>query len=121
MYNSILCDVREYNNCGRTNNSFDGQLIPLINSFLFRSAQAGIGKKGFQVINENQTWADFLGDNVDSFIMLKTYISLRVKLLFDPPENSALLTALREDANELGWSLYNEAEFGMGDLTDDRS
>ena len=112
MNSSILCDVREMCDAGRDNNAFDGQLIPLINSFLFRAAQFGTGKKGFAITSTNETWANFLGDDAEHFAALKDYIALRVRLIFDPPDNSAVLTSYREDAKELEWSLYNEAEFG---------
>ena len=112
MDSSILFDVREMCDVGRNVDSFDGQLIPLINSFLFRSAQAGVGKKGFSIKDSTAKWTDFVEENSENFEALKNYISLRVKLIFDPPENSSLYAALKEEANELGWCLYNEAEFG---------
>ena len=58
----------------------------------------------------HETWEDFLGPDGKKYIAVKDYIGLRVKLRFDPPENSALLTALREDAKELEWRLYDEAD-----------
>ena len=115
MDSSILLDVREMCDVSLDVDSFDGQLIPLINSFLFRSAQFGVGKKGFMVKNTSQTWKEFLGDQATYLAPIKSYIGIRVKLVFDPPESSALLTALHEEARELEWCLYDEAEFGIDD------
>lgn len=110
MNSSILLDIREACDVGRDIGSFDGQLIPLINSFLFRSAQFGVGVKGFMVKGPDETWSDFIGENAECFAALKSYISIRVKLIFDPPDNAALLAALKEEAKELEWCLYDEAE-----------
>ena len=112
MDSSILLDVREMCDVGRKESAFDGQLIPLINTFLFRSAQFGVGKKGFMIKGPYETWGDFIEENAPYYAALKNYISIRVKLIFDPPESSALLSALKEEVRELEWCLYDEAEVG---------
>lgn len=110
MKDSILRDVREMCDVGKDVDSFDGQLIPLINTFLFRSAQFGVGKKGFSITGDTEKWTDFVEEGFEFYSALKNYISIRVKLIFDPPENSALLAALKEEAKELEWCLYDEAD-----------
>lgn len=113
MDSSILMDIREMCDVGADVDAFDGQLIPLINTFLFRSAQFGVGQKGFMVKDVTETWDGFIGADSEYYSALKNYISIRVKLIFDPPESAALLTALKEEAKELEWCLYDEAEFGF--------
>lgn len=103
-------DVREMCDVGQDVTDFDGQLIPLTNTFLFRSAQFGVGRKGFMITGPNEHWDDFIEEDSELFAALKSYIGLRVKLIFDPPDNSALLTALKEEARELEWCLYDEAD-----------
>ena len=110
MDESILRSVREMCDVGEGEDAFDGQLIPLINTFLFRSAQFGVGKKGFTVSSTKETWRDFLGENAENYAAIKNYISIRVRLIFDPPESSGLLSALKEEARELEWCLYNESD-----------
>lgn len=112
MDESILLNIREMCDVNVDDCSFDGQLIPLINSYLFRSAQFGVGTAGFLVASDAETWRDFIGDNAEKFAALKNYVSIRVKLVFDPPENSALAAALKEEAKELEWCLYTEADVG---------
>lgn len=112
MDGSILMDVREMCNVNRDDDSFDGQIIPLINTYLFRSAQFGVGKQGFFVKNGSETWDDFVETAPENFEALKNYISIRVMLIFDPPENATLLKAYKEEAKELEWCLYDEAEIG---------
>ena len=111
MESSILEDVRETCNLDRKETAFEGQLIQLINSFLFRSAQFGVGNKGFMIDSEDQTWDQFLsGKSADQYSALKTYIGLSVRLLFDPPDSSAVITAYKEIVKELEWCLYDEAD-----------
>jgi hypothetical protein len=112
MNESILINIREMCDVGKDVDSFDGQLIPLINTFLFRSAQFGVGKRGFRITGPNETWDDFIETDAEYFVALKNYIAIRVRLIFDPPDSSALLTALKEEARELEWCLYDEAEVG---------
>ena len=110
MDESILLNIREMCDVGKNIDSFDGQLIPLINTFLFRSAQFGVGRKGFMITGIAETWSDFIPEDSEFYAPVKNYIAIRVKLIFDPPESSALLTALKEEARELEWCLYDEAD-----------
>ena len=116
MNTSILADVRTACNVNEYDTAFDTQLIPLINTFLFRLAQVGIGTKGFSVTGIDQKWNDFIPENSEYFHSVKTYVSIRVRLEFDPPDNSSVSAALQADAKELEWCLYNEAEFGLTDM-----
>lgn len=110
MHESILKNVRSCCDIDENSDSFDKQLIPKINAFLFASAQAGVGKLGFAITSAAETWEDFLGADGEKYIAVKEYIGLRVKLRFDPPDNAALLTAMKEDVKELEWRLYDEAD-----------
>lgn len=111
MDSSILQDVREACNLSRDETAFDGQLIQLTNTFLFRSAQFGVGNKGFMIDSEAQTWTEFLeGQTPENFAALKSYIGLSVMLRFDPPENAAVLVAFKDTVKELEWCLYDEAD-----------
>lgn len=110
---SILVDVRLASNVTENDDSFDGQLIPLTNTYLFRVAQIGIGKKGFYITGTDEQWTDFIEENFEYFHPVKTYVGTKVRLDFDPPENAALLTVLKEEVAQIEWCLYNEAEFGF--------
>lgn len=110
MDGSILEDVRVACNLDRNDNSFDGQLILHTNSFLFRSAQTGVGKKGFSINSVDQKWSDFIDTNFEEFEAVKSYIGLRVLLVFDPPQNSAVIELLNSTVKELEWTLYAEAD-----------
>lgn len=110
MDGSILEDVRVACNLSKNDSSFDGQLILHTNTFLFRSAQMGVGKKGFSIDGVEQKWSDFIDTNFEEFESVKSYIGLRVLLVFDPPQNSAVIELLNSTVKELEWTLYAEAD-----------
>lgn len=110
MDGSILADVRVACNLNRNDTSFDEQLIIHTNTFLFTSAQLGVGKKGFFINGDEEVWTDFVSEDFEYFAALKTYIGLRVMLIFDPPENSGVLAAYERTVKELEWRIYDEAD-----------
>lgn len=110
MEGSILEDVRVACNLNREDDSFDGQLIIHTNSFLFRSAQFGVGKKGFRITGVDEQWSDFVSPDYEYYDALKSYIGLRVLLVFDPPESSAAITLINDMVKEFEWTLYAEAD-----------
>lgn len=110
MDGSILEDVRVACNLRRDDSSFDDQLILHTNSFLFRSAQAGVGKKGFRITGTSEQWDDFMDPEQEYFEAIKSYIGLRVLLAFDPPQSSSALALINDMVKEFGWALYAEAD-----------
>jgi hypothetical protein len=81
---------------------FDTDLIIHINTALNILKQLGVGNSGFVVTGPNETWTDFC-DDVD-LDMLKTYVYIRVRLLFDPPQGS-MGNSLQETLDMLEWRL----------------
>jgi len=110
MNESILEDIRCACNLGRDDDSFDGQLIIHTNTFLFRSAQLGVGKKGFRIKGIDEKWSDFIEKEPENFAAVKDYIGLRVHLLFDPPQNASVLAEFEKLADEFEWTIYAEAD-----------
>lgn len=89
---------------------FDSDLIMYINNAFMTLHQLGIGpKEGFRIESNNETWGDYVGDRID-LESIKTYVCLKVKLLFDPPSNSFLLNAINEQLKELEWRLIAQVE-----------
>ena len=67
--------------------------------------QLGIGpSEGFRIIDNTAVWNDYITED-DDLDAVKTYIYLKVKLLFDPPLNSAVIEANKQLVNELEWRL----------------
>lgn len=86
---------------------FDEDIIIHINSALYRLNTLGIGPpEGFVVTDKKQSWSDFLPDR-KALEPVKTYVYLKVRLVFDPPQTSFLLEAINKQISELEW-LLNE-------------
>lgn len=84
---------------------FDSDILIFINGTLATLTQLGIGpSEGYRITGESETWQDFLGNYAD-LESVKTYIYLKVKLVFDPPASSAVMSAYQETCKELEWRL----------------
>lgn len=80
---------------------FDQQIIMHINTAFMILAQLGVGSSTpFVVESQEDTWDDFFS-GFPMIETVKTYIYLRVRLLFDPPVNSSVLDSIKEQITEL--------------------
>lgn len=109
MEDSILDSIKKLLGLSKTNKDFDTDIIIHINTVLMILNQLGVGKEGFIIEDNSTTWDEFIDDE-SNFSAIKSYIHLRVKLLFDPPLNSALIEAIKESIRELEWRLNIQAE-----------
>lgn len=89
--------------------AFDLDIITHINTVFFTLQQLGVGPdQGFMIVDREATWAEFVGtDNING---VKSYVYLRVRLLFDPPTSSFHLESLNKQAGELEWRLNVKME-----------
>lgn len=84
---------------------FDPDILIFINGALAALTQLGIGPaEGFRITGETETWHDLLGDYKD-LESVKTYIYMKVRLVFDPPSSSSVMSAYEEMCKELEWRL----------------
>lgn len=89
---------------------FDADVLVHINSALMTLNQMGIGpKEGFIVTDYDTTWDEFLQDK-KMFGGVKTWVYLQVKMLFDPPGNSFVMDAYKNQADQILWRLNVQAE-----------
>lgn len=85
---------------------FDQDILIHINTAIAVLTQLGVGPaSGFMVIGPDETWSDFIGNDDKTLNMVKTYIYMKVKMAFDPPVNSSVLTAYQEACKEYEWRL----------------
>lgn len=108
---SILETIKETLLIVGTYDAFDNQLIDYINSSIAIIAQCGYAPaKGFEITGYSETWGDLVTES--RFNMVKTFIKMRVRLLFDPPSSSFALSQLKEDIEEFEWRIRAEVETG---------
>lgn len=93
---------------------FDEDIIIHINSVLMTLRQIGIGpEKGFVIYGPNESWSDFVGDKETLLVALKSYVYLKVRLLFDPPNNATLIESMNNSIKEFEWRLYSEVNYAV--------
>lgn len=110
MEESILSTIRTA--LGLKNvKMFDSDLVILINSNLGLLKQLGVTKTLFRITGEDESWSDFLKEK-NLFEMVKEFIFLKVKIVFDPPSSSFVLQSLKEESEELKWRILSEVEEG---------
>lgn len=110
MNESILTSTKKILGIPADYTVFDVDIITHINSVFSTLHQLGIGPtEGFMINDESSIWADFYTDAPLNAI--KTYVYLRVRLLFDPPTTSYLINSLKEQVKELEWRLNVHREF----------
>lgn len=103
---SILKSVKKICNIPAEDTSFDTDIILHINTALMILKQLGIGKEAFKVEDDSATWDDILLEyhNID-LEGVKTYVGLKVKLIFDPPSSATVKEAYASAISELEWRL----------------
>ncbi len=109
--NSILDEVKLMIGQEPDDDSFDLDIRTHINSVFGTLQQLGVGPKaGFQITTKNNLWSEFTSSDV-LLNPVKSYIYLRVRLLFDPPTNSFLVNSLEKQQLELEWRLNVLVDF----------
>lgn len=102
---SILTSIKKLLGIAEEYEHFDADIIMHINSVFSILTQLGVGpSNGFSIENKEAKWHDFLGED-NGVEMVKSYIHLKVKLLFDPPLSSAVMEATNQMIKELEWRL----------------
>lgn len=104
IQDSILLLIKKKLGIAPDYHAFDEDIITDINTVLFSLNQIGVGTEDFAIKDETALWSDFLGESKD-YEAVKTYIYINVRLMFDPPTSSFVITALEKQASELEWRL----------------
>lgn len=101
---SILKSIKKLLGITEEYTHFDPDIIMHINSAFFTLNQLGVGPDSpFVISGVEDEWSDF-NSNTD-LESVKSYIYLKVRVLFDPPTNSSLLSSIQENIKELEWRL----------------
>ena len=122
---SILTSVKKLNNVAEEYDVFDMDFIIHINSVFMTLWQMGVGPSApFFIADKNALWTDFIPANNAYFNAVKSYMALKVGMLFDPPSNGTLNSSKEKMIAELEWRLNLAAELGLftsGSPGDDNS
>ena len=108
---SILTSIKEMLGIAEGDEYFDPPIIMHINSVFMTLTQLGVGpSEGFNIVDEDTVWTDFISD-LTKLQAVKSYMYLKVRLLFDPASlGSATLSAYERQIQEFEWRLNIGAE-----------
>lgn len=110
MTDSILNSTKKALNLPADYDVFDTDVIMHINSVFSTLHQLGVGPvEGFMIEDDSLNWLAFLGTD-PRLNNVKTYVFLRVRMLFDPPSTGYHVTAMQEQIKELEWRLNAHRE-----------
>lgn len=116
MNDSILTSIKKLLGLTEAYEVFDADIIMHINTVFLTLKQVGVGpENGFMINDKYALWYEFIDieaepDKTTLLSTVKSYIYLKVKLLFDPPLNGSVMEANKQMIQELEWRLNIEAE-----------
>ena len=88
---------------------FDEDIMIHINTAFATLNQLGVGPaEGFYMDDKTALWDDYI--TTVNMQMIKSYIYLKVRILFDPPTSSVLMDSMNRSIAELEWRLYLEGD-----------
>lgn len=110
IYESILDSIKKMIGVDKDYGAFDVDLIIAINGVFTILNQLGVGpEKEFSITGPEETWLDFFGVT-DAINLVKPYMYLKVKLIFDPPSTGVLHEAMERQISEFEWRLAIQAD-----------
>lgn len=100
---SILTSVKKLLGIQEDYDYFDTDILMNINVVLPVLKQIGVDTN-INTVTEETTWEE-LSSSTEIVNLLRVYVALRVRLVFDPPTNSSLLDAMQKKVDELEWRI----------------
>lgn len=108
---SILTSIKKLLGIAESYKNFDTDIIIHINSALMVLNQLGVGpSQGFSIKDETNTWSEFIPEDRYDMESIKSYVYMKVRLLFDPPASSAAITSMEKLVSELEFRINVAAE-----------
>lgn len=111
MSTSILNDTKHQLGLLADDVAFDSDIMIAINSAIATLTQLGVGPvEGFAITGPDNTWDQFVDDvRLNS---VKTYVYLKVKLVFDPPGTGFVLASMERQIQELEFRINVVVDYG---------
>lgn len=104
--NSILNDIKKLMGIDESYDCYDTDLIIFINSALAEVVQLGYSSNmNAKITGSSETWNSIFTDITNQLELVKEFVYLKTKIVFDPPQSSAVLSAYNDRIKELQWRL----------------
>lgn len=105
---SILTSIKKLLGLTEADTSFDPDIVIHINTVFSILKQLGVNVESFSIENKDSTWDEYFPDIVD-VEMIKTYVYLKVRMVFDPP-TGGVKDAFEKSIDELEWRICHEVD-----------
>lgn len=107
---SILNSIKKLLGIALENTVYDDVVALHINTALADIVSMGVGPKdGYRISGSDNQWSEFLGNVKPELIEnTKTLVYIKVRLIFDPPKNSAIIESFSARAKEIEYRIYTE-------------
>lgn len=116
---SILISIKKLLGITEEDTDFDIDIIIHINSVFMILHQLGVGpKNGFSITGPDETWDAYI-TAPENLAAVKSYVYLKVRIIFDPPQTSATIQAINDTIKELEWRLNVQVDPGQ-EIQNDR-
>ena len=108
---SILTSIKKLLGIDENYTHFDADIVMHMNSVFSILTQMGVGPaNGFSISGKDETWSAFITDKPNIFSLVKSYVYMKVRLLFDPPLSSAAIESINRQISEFEWRLFVAAD-----------
>lgn len=119
MEESIIDSLKSYLGIPKEDNAFDQDIVLHTNNAFSVLYQVGVGKDKPYRFTESETWEDLFSEYDQILDLIKEYTFLRVRLLFDPPQNSSVMDSLKQTIQECEYRIMIELEGVFADDSDE--
>lgn len=110
MDDSILDSIKKLLGFDPDYTAFDTDIMIHINSTIMGLEQLGVGNSNYQISSKDDTWGNYLAGTNINLEAVKSFIYLKVRLIFDPPATSFAIEAYQKQIAEYEWRLFLQAE-----------
>lgn len=108
MADSILNDIKKALGIAEDYTAFDQEITLHTNTAIMFAEQLGL--PSFKITGKTETWDQYLAGTTKNLEAVKTYLYLQVRLVFDPPANSFVVTAIEKQLQEYAWRINIQKE-----------
>lgn len=109
---SILVYVKKLLGIQSDYDHFDPDIIYGINAAFAILTQLGVGPEdGFSISDDSTTWNEFVSDTT-RLSLIKEYVCLKTRMLFDPPTSNVLADSINKTISEYEFRLNIASDGG---------
>lgn len=112
MNDSVLNTIKQMLGITEEQTDFDTDIIIHINTVFNILHQLGVTEDWIQIEDPSTKWEDVVED-ISKVNMIKSYVYSKVRLMFDPPLNSTVISAMERQIQEMEFRLlenYNDTK-----------